>query len=327
MNSVKDTEKTGGMERQLLFQEDFHVNHSPSREKEEERKTTVTSGRNLSGLSPESGPIGLLAKMLLESPVWYSPAMRLKWKTVPLYSKKITCKQYSNRNTSSKPSATISRVSDIPSNRLLFRLVPSARRTGGTGYGLLPTVTAMIPSGVDMEKPDARRERVKAGKKNGNGFGVTLNELALKGLLPTPNATEATKYTKKLNPKSQMGMSLMALAFNNLLPTPTNSMVTYQDLVQAKYHSTKRPEYNQILSPTPVSSMDGIYADKNPESMRRTKSIATLAYEASGKTSQLNPQFVAEMMGFPPGWTLKPFLTENDPGALTEHSIDGEKNP
>ena len=28
-----------------------------------------------------------------------------------------------------------------------------------------------------------------------------------------------------------------------------------------------------------------------------------------GSNSQLNPQFVAEMMGFPPDWTLSPFLS------------------
>jgi hypothetical protein len=28
----------------------------------------------------------------------------------------------------------------------------------------------------------------------------------------------------------------------------------------------------------------------------------------AGKTSQLSPQFVMEMMGFPKDWTLSPFL-------------------
>jgi hypothetical protein len=31
--------------------------------------------------------------------------------------------------------------------------------------------------------------------------------------------------------------------------------------------------------------------------------------ERTGKTSQLNPLFVMEMMGFPPDWTLLPFLS------------------
>jgi hypothetical protein len=31
--------------------------------------------------------------------------------------------------------------------------------------------------------------------------------------------------------------------------------------------------------------------------------------QPTGKTSQLNPRFVAEMMGFPPNWTELPFLS------------------
>jgi hypothetical protein len=30
--------------------------------------------------------------------------------------------------------------------------------------------------------------------------------------------------------------------------------------------------------------------------------------QTNGKTSQLNPLFVLEMMGFPPNWTELPFL-------------------
>jgi hypothetical protein len=38
------------------------------------------------------------------------------------------------------------------------------------------------------------------------------------------------------------------------------------------------------------------------------------AFAQTGKTSQLNPRFVLEMMGFPPDWTELPFQS-------------GEKNP
>ena len=33
-------------------------------------------------------------------------------------------------------------------------------------------------------------------------------------------------------------------------------------------------------------------------------------FARTGKSFQLNPLFVAEMMGFPPGWTVSPFLSE-----------------
>jgi hypothetical protein len=46
---------------------------------------------------------------------------------------------------------------------------------------------------------------------------------------------------------------------------------------------------------------DKITGKENQDSM--TKRVR----EATGKTSQLSPQFVEEMMGFPKGWTASPF--------------------
>lgn len=44
----------------------------------------------------------------------------------------------------------------------------------------------------------------------------------------------------------------------------------------------------------------------------------TVAYRA-GQTSQLNPLFVAEMMGFPVDWTVLPFqIGEMNPSKPTE---------
>jgi hypothetical protein len=36
--------------------------------------------------------------------------------------------------------------------------------------------------------------------------------------------------------------------------------------------------------------------------------LRQMAANQTGSCSQLNPQFVAEMMGFPPNWTELPFL-------------------
>ena len=46
----------------------------------------------------------------------------------------------------------------------------------------------------------------------------------------------------------------------------------------------------------------------------------------TGTTFQLNPLFVAEMMGFPVSWTLLPFLKDEEPGNHTSHMDDGEKS-
>ena len=41
---------------------------------------------------------------------------------------------------------------------------------------------------------------------------------------------------------------------------------------------------------------------------KEQKSVTQMVRQTHGKTSQLNPQFVAEMMGFPTDWTILPFL-------------------
>jgi hypothetical protein len=40
---------------------------------------------------------------------------------------------------------------------------------------------------------------------------------------------------------------------------------------------------------------------------RNQDGLQKRAFEMTGQTSQLNPQFVAEMMGFPPNWLESPF--------------------
>jgi hypothetical protein len=40
-----------------------------------------------------------------------------------------------------------------------------------------------------------------------------------------------------------------------------------------------------------------------------TMVMKEIGYQQTGQNSQLNPLFVAEMMGFPPDWTVLPFLS------------------
>lgn len=130
-----------GEGRLTYSQEGSLVSHFQRQESEGERKMTVTSGRKCFGQYGRYNPLGSLVRTLLESPAWYNPAVRLRWKVKPLCLKRLTRKRYSSKNTLSRPSAEILSVRDIPSSRFLFQLAVSERRTGGTGYGsLLPTV-------------------------------------------------------------------------------------------------------------------------------------------------------------------------------------------
>ena len=57
------------------------------------------------------------------------------------------------------------------------------------------------------------------------------------------------------------------------------------------------------MLPTPT-------ADDNPEKntgKRNQDGLQKRAFQTTGKTSQLNPRFVMEIMGFPPDWTELPF--------------------
>ena len=281
---------------------------------------TVISGHTCSVLYEKSDPLGLLVKTLLESSQWFSPARRLKWEAKPLFSEKITEKEYCyDKSMLSKPSVKTLSEKDIPSNRCLFRLVPSERPTEETGYGLLPTVqtqglkmcdengkTRFYPMEL-LPTPMASDATTGAiiGKNDhfittGNGTPRKINQNGINGsvglarmvqLLPTPNAREADKYSKKYNPNSQMGTALTAMAVNGMLPTPI------------------RRDYQPSVSPQTLKRKDG---------KMRTDSLCNLpvmlgehCLQNGGRTSQLNPLFVEEMMGFPLMWTTLPFLSQN----------------
>ena len=265
-----------GKERSIFLQEDSPANLSALPEEERERTITATSGLRCFERYGRYTTLGSLVKTLLASRRWWSPAKSLRWDAQTIFSKRIT---YTERKADSHSTKSVqtSKPKDIPSNRLLFQLVPSEHRTKETEFGLLPTVltqglkqsnkkgkTEFVPLDLlptpnamdiahkDMEINERGRRNPKKGKTD---HSLGLEDMAVAKLLPTPCASEATKFTKRFNPKSQMGQSLTALACSEMLPTPA------------------------------------------------------VRKKTSGKTSQLNPLYVEEMMGFPLMWTTLPFLS------------------
>ena len=277
------------------------VNRSVTPESEMERKMTATSGRRCFVSSTKLDPLGLLVKTLVESSRWYSPARRLKWEVTRTFAERITRFTRNDNDTLSSKSESTSRQSDIQSSQLLYRLVPSERPTGETGCGfwqegmMLPT-----PMAQDYRRrgPNSEQQGLPEMAYNGmlptptaidSGSGrinksispnakerPTIALAAKMGLLPTPNASEATKYTKTYNPNSQMGKGLHSLAVNGMLPTPKAQ--------ESRGNVTKdRGKFNL------------------------TDEICKV-FDLAGKTSlQLNPLFVEEMMGFPEGYLVSPF--------------------
>lgn len=265
-----------GVEKSMSSPEVFPASLFLAPDSERERKMTATSGRKCYERYGRFSPIGLLVKTLLESSQWYNPAVKLRWDVKNLCSERLTEKEYCiGRNTLSKQCVTTLNVKDISSNRLLFRLVPSERRTEETVSSLLPTVqtqglkvcnengkTTFYPVGllptpravevVEHPMKAAARTKDRTGTKlnnlsSGAAFGLLptpmasdattgaiigkndqfvttrngtprrINQNGQNGsvglarmvrLLPTPNAREADKYSKKYNPNSQMGTAL-----------------------------------------------------------------------------------------------------------------------
>ena len=286
-----------GEGRLTYSQEGFLASHFQRQESEGERKMTVISGRKCFGQYGRYDPLGSLVRTLLESPAWYNPAVRLRWKVKPLCLKRLTRKRYSSKNTLSRPSAEILSVRDIPSSRFLFQLAVSEPRTGGTGYGLLPTV---------------QTQGLKVCDKNGKTKFMNLS------LLPTPTAQEGFNSGKgeifvtrnnTIRIRNQNGTSsrlgLEGAVKHMLYPTPTA-----QDFKRrgpdSKQQGLPEAAYKGLL-PTPKAN-----SWKTPcEHGEGSPDLQTYIAKKIGETSQLNPLFVEDMMGYPLMWTTLPFLSQN----------------
>ena len=297
MKTLPKQTSISGTERSMFSPEDSHANPSPSLVEERERTITATSGLRCFERYGRYTPLGSLVKTLLESRRWWSPAKSLRWDAQTIFSKRITYIEKKADSHSTK-SAQTSKPKDIPSNRLLFQLAVSERPTEGIESGLLPTPNAMDLPHKDMEINERGRRNPKKGKTD---HSLGLEDMAVAKLLPTPCRIEATKFTKTINPNSQMGQGLTALAVNGLLPTPTAMEIKHSNRVKGLKEKGAKGMYsrkNGALRPNGLTD----FLDFNNQ--------------VGGKTSQLNPLFVEEMMGFPLMWTALPFLSPN-----------GDKNP
>ena len=247
-------------------QEVFHASPFPLPAGERVRRTAVTSGLTCSVPFTRSGPVGLLVRTLVASSRWYSPARRLTWDVSPLCSERISLFTVSGRNTSSRPSAVILSVKDIPSSRCLFRLVPSVPRTEGTVSGLLPT-------------PIASDFKVRGPGSQQKGLPEIIREM----LLPTPTATEIHHWQRVERWKRQGRTSMHETEDGEKNPNGLTDFLDFHGLLPTLEHIGRK--------------------GKNP----RQGGLPDF-FAQTGRSFQLNPLFVAEMMGFPTSWTVLPFL-------------------
>ena len=245
---------------------------------------TATCGRKCCEQYVKSGPLGSLAKTLLESSRWFSPARRLKWEAVPLCSEKITeLERSSAKSTSSKPSAQVLSEKVIPSGRLLFRLVPSERHTAGTECGLLPTVQT---DGISFHPPGKGQQYMR---------GKALQKAVQTGLLPTPMSTEV-RHEQRVKELKESGKT--SFRSREKGESGANGLMDYMD-----FHG---------MLPTPAAQ-DGKNSTIPTSQTKRQQLPGVIGKNcppSDGQGSpQLNPLFVEEMMGFPEDWLVSPFLS------------------
>jgi hypothetical protein len=149
--------------------------------------------------------------------------------------------------------------------------------------------------------------------------------MAYEKLLPSPTAMDSTGATANMKStqvkEGSMHSVTLARAVNmGLLPTPKvggtegyETRAKRQGHQKAISHLEAFVEYH--LLPTPMASDCGekVTGLENQDSLTKRARLET------GKTSQLNPLFVLEMMGFNPDWTLLPFLNgETNPSKPQE---------
>ena len=184
------------------------------------------------------------------------------------------------------------KAKDMKSKRFLFQLLVSTRHTKDNEYGLLLTPTTK-EAPQDLDKFKARMEKYPNGTTMPN-----LATQVISGMLPTPLASMKEQnnmeaYDKRMERMKEKGhkpfsLNLSQMALKGMLPTPTAT------------------DFKGAYSESAMISKDGI----DRSQMLRNVYIHTNQgfKQEDGTTSQLNPLFVEEMMGFPESWTELPFL-------------------
>jgi hypothetical protein len=198
---------------------------------------------------------------------------------------------------------------------------------GGVNFSLgNPKLRAMLPTPrtADAEGGCVKNVQMENGNyfrtnKEGVRWGVKLRDVVESGMLPTPNARDWKDTIGNGTDAPSIGVTRgysLGQKINSMLPTPTamdstNATATMKS-TQVKEGSMHSVTLTRLLCTPTAQSGRGNTSDKRGKG-NLTDQIAEMEITTS-KTSQLNPRFVAEMMGFPPNWTELPFQS-------------GERNP
>lgn len=277
-------------EQLTLFPEDSLASHSLLPGSSGAREMTATSGRKWLGLSKNSGPLGLLEKMLLESLGWHSPIYYLSWKPV-----------------------------DIGQGHFIFRLAESEPDTTDTGLRLWATPNTMdyLP-----QRSTEALKRQAQGSRKGRKRPANLREQVNPGTVQqwdepqiwkTPAASDGTNRKMYVNSRGEPNLSGQV----KLWPTPkahlrgdcpSERMRRSPDLSAAvkTYNTPTAQDAKNSTLPASQIGRDSLVGDVMwEELMQKAGNISETEKKSmqNGNGGQLNPDWVEWLMGFPEGWT------------------------
>lgn len=321
-----------------LFPEDSPASRSQSLDREKEKQMTVTSGQKCSVWCRKSGPLGLLVKMLLASPLWRSRTVRLKWRAekLPATREKTTTMRYSfnKKRCCSRTFFKTSKTPGMTSSRLLYRLVASMPRISVPGSVSLDIEPTLWKTPVASDAANRQYYANSRGEPNLSGmvklWPTPTATVATHGgphqrdssgrpglqmaatLWPTPRAKESGTYQYSQGRHDHPVLTLTGAA--RMYPTPTKFDATCGNLKGKEYTGQSHHAMKLIqaakLYPTPMAQ------DANNSTLLREMWTTPCVADAEGTTGgnnhrslrtdvggQLNPDWVEWLMGYPIGWT------------------------
>jgi hypothetical protein len=165
--------------------------------------------------------------------------------------------------------------------------------------------------------------------KEGSMHSVTLNRAMAMGMLPTPNSRDWKDNIGNGQDAPSIGVTRgysLGQKINSMLPTPTAQDADKATKKWREDHQNNLTAhvFNKMLPTPAMSNYKGASSIEALEARGRLKQTAdNLAdqFAVSGKSSQLSPQFVMEMMGFPTDWTLLPFLSGEQKASKPEEML------
>jgi hypothetical protein len=193
--------------------------------------------------------------------------------------------------------------------------------------GMLPTPKLLkTPCAADAHTENMSKKEQKFGNSGTLAQEVQTGFIYQRGMLPTPRANQVngcdlnSENLANRN-KGNLEEEVAKWVVNGMLPIPkTNDYKDSGDIEKiAKLKETSGQyalcrELASMMLPTPTRSdhFPGTIHERTDGISRMTNLNHRFAMIESkkgtpGKTFQLNPRFVAEMMGFPPNWTESPF--------------------